>query len=106
MRELGAYADTLNRSVAAALAAHQKNIDFLFLFGENADTIAAYAAEAGFSHSRIFVNNHSDRPEDTANAILQKMKGGTRIVIKGAHGMRMERILHLLTEEMDGDKNA
>ena len=106
MRELGAYTESQNERIAAAIAEPRNAPALLFLFGENASSVARYAIKAGYPRDRIFENPNAERPEDTAKEILNNAKDGMRIVIKGAHGMRMERILHLLTKGRDGDKNA
>ena len=99
MQELGVHTDRLNRYVAEAIAERRKRISFLFLFGENADGIAAHACEAGFPSDRIFTNADADRPEASAADIRKVCREGTCLFIKGARGMRMERILDILIGE-------
>ena len=106
MKELGTHTDAQNARIAAAIAKKKSTVDLLFLFGENASAVAKLAAEAGFPKAQIFENPNADRPEDTAREILNHKIDGMRVVIKGARGMQMERILHRLLEEREDDKNA
>ncbi len=102
MQELGTYTDALNERLAYAIAQKAAKIDLLFLFGENAQAVADFAVEAGFPPTRIFINSHTERPQDTATQILERKKDGMCVIIKGARGMRMERILHFLTNTKGG----
>ena len=78
----------------------------LFLFGEHASLIADQAEKEGFDRRRILINTDEMRPQITARQILDRACAGMLLWIKGARGMRMERILHILKSDVGGDDDA
>ncbi len=106
MQELGEHESLLHRSVGSACAAARDKIDFLFLFGTCAPLVAEQAIMAGFDKRHIHVNADVDRPDITARAISPLMHKSTCLWIKGARGMRMERILKYLMNDAGDDNNA
>jgi len=106
MRELGSHAESLHRALGSACAKAREVIDMLFLFGEHASLIADQAEKEGFDRQSILVNTDETRPQITAEQILDRARAGMLLWIKGARGMRMERILHILKSDVGGDDDA
>ena len=106
MKELGSHAESLHRALGSACAKAREVIDMLFLFGEHASLIADQAEKEGFDRRRILINTDEMRPQITARQILDRACAGMLLWIKGARGMRMERILHILKSDVGGDDDA
>lgn len=106
MRELGRHAEALHRAIGKKIATVKNQLDYLFLFGSYAPIVAEQAINDGFDKSHIFVNTKEDQPQITAYEILRYLKRGTYLHIKGARGLRMERILHILINHVGGNDNA
>lgn len=106
MRELGEHTETLHRALGSACAKAREEIAVLFLFGEHAALVAEQAIKEGYERRRIHINTDETRPQITAKQILDHACVGMRLWIKGARGMRMERILHILKSDAGGDDNA
>jgi UDP-N-acetylmuramyl pentapeptide synthase len=90
----------LHERIGYACAAARDGIHQLYLFGAQAETIADAAIRKGFAEKNIFINTNDERPDITAEQILRNTHDGTCLWIKGARGMRMERILDILTKNI------
>jgi UDP-N-acetylmuramoyl-tripeptide--D-alanyl-D-alanine ligase len=100
MLELGDFTEELHERIGYACAAARDGIHQLYLFGAQAETIADAAIRKGFAEKNIFINTNDERPDITAEQILRNTRDGTCLWIKGARGMRMERILDILTKNI------
>jgi UDP-N-acetylmuramoyl-tripeptide--D-alanyl-D-alanine ligase len=86
MLELGESSAELHREVGAFAATH---CDRLFLLGTESREIAAGARSAGMAATRVAsCASHSE----AAQALIQSLRPGDRILIKGSRGMKMEQI--------------
>ncbi len=106
MKELGKHANALHRALGSACASARTGIDLLFLFGEHAPLVAQQAIEEGFDRQCIFINTEIAQPQITAEQILDRACADMCLWIKGARGMRMERILHILKSDAGGDDDV
>lgn len=92
MFELGDASDEYHRSIGAYAA--EKGIDVLVAIGLNARHIAAGAAEK-MGHDRVFYFPDSENFMKNAHEIIRK---GDAVLVKGSHGMAMNRVAGFLTE--------
>ncbi len=108
MLELGDYTRALHERLGLHIGALKNEIQYLFLFGESGRFTLEGALSAGFARERIHLNPDKEHPEITAKAILSLSpdKRDMRLTIKGARGMKMERILDILIKETGGDGDA
>jgi len=86
MLELGPTAPELHRQIGAIVA---ERTDWLFTYGVLAEEIARGALDAGLPTDKVFVASSHD---ELAARLLELLKAGDRILIKGSRGMRMEKI--------------
>ncbi len=94
MGELGEAASGAH-SDAGRLAA-RLGIDFLFLLGERADSVAAGALEAGMDPARIHV---AAEHEELGHDIGRQIAPEDWILVKGSRAMQMERVVATLVSE-------
>jgi UDP-N-acetylmuramoyl-tripeptide--D-alanyl-D-alanine ligase len=90
MLELGIY-ETEGHEIVGARAA--EIADLLITVGERARTIASAALQAGFPREKLLVLPDVPAVIDYLNENLQK---GDVVLVKGSHGMHMERIVSAL----------
>jgi UDP-N-acetylmuramoyl-tripeptide--D-alanyl-D-alanine ligase len=95
MRELGAHAEGLHRSVGA-LAAEKlgKGIDLLVATG---DFVPALAEAAG--DGRVIA---VEDPLEAYEALRGRMEGDETVLLKGSRGVALERLLALLERDFAG----
>lgn len=91
MLEMGKYSVIGHKDVGKYLAG--KKLDILYTYGMTAKLIGKGAAESGFSPYRI--KNFLSR-EQLDKALLMQMKRNTTILIKGSHGMGMNKTVKAL----------
>ena len=106
MLELGEHSTSLHRSIGCALAKARDRISRLFLFGKSTEAVAEAAIANGFDTKRIFRVSDVNDPQAIAEAIFPFLSNESCVLIKGARGMRMERITDLLLKRKDGDHHA
>ncbi len=86
MLELGPSAPELHQQIGAIIP---ERADWLFTYGALAKEIAQGARGAGLDAARIFSEaNHDELIEH----LLELLKPGDRVLIKGSRGMRMEKV--------------
>lgn len=86
MLELGERSAELHRNVGEFAVAH---CDRLLLLGPESQEIAAGARRAGMTPARV---HHCASHEEAARLLIQSVRPGDRIIIKGSRGMTMEKI--------------
>jgi murE/murF fusion protein len=98
MLELGAGARTAHQQIGALVA--ELSLDYLAVTGEHAATVAAAALAGGMGRDRIKVCANTDEVARwlAQLAAEQKIQQGDWVLLKGSRGMRMERVLAVLTE--------
>lgn len=86
MLELGKSAQELHHQIGRLAAGRA---DWLFTYGPLAEEIAKGAMDAGLSDDRVFVTRSHD---ELAGRLLEVVRPGDRVLIKGSRGMRMEKV--------------
>jgi len=93
MLELGAEAAAYHRQ--AGYRAAQLGIDYLFLFGTFATAIADGARAGAMPEQQILI---FDSKPALAQSLLQTLKPGDRVLIKGSRATGMEQIVQFLQQ--------
>jgi UDP-N-acetylmuramoyl-tripeptide--D-alanyl-D-alanine ligase len=86
MLELGQSAVELHHQIGTLAASR---VDRLFTCGTLAEEIARGAKDAGLPAAKIFVAKSHD---ELVLRLLEVLRAGDRILIKGSRGMRMEKV--------------
>ena len=95
MLELGDRSRELHREVGEAAAL--MGADPIYLLGDFAEDVAAGAMGAGLSESSITV---CDETEQMGRLLGEALRAGDVLLVKGSRGMRMERIVDYLKQEI------
>jgi UDP-N-acetylmuramoyl-tripeptide--D-alanyl-D-alanine ligase len=95
MLELGETEVDFHRQAGKQVAA--LGWDLLLTIGPLARHLAAAAQDAGLSHDRISSFGTS---EEAAAALVSLLQDGDLILVKGSRGMRTERVVERLREEL------
>jgi UDP-N-acetylmuramoyl-tripeptide--D-alanyl-D-alanine ligase len=98
MRELGS--DAAAKHVDVGSDAAKNHVDLLFTFGEHANDLAAGARQAGLGADRVVATSDMEDLQKNVTAVL---KAGDVVLIKGSRGMKMERLVEHLKNEMGVD---
>jgi UDP-N-acetylmuramoyl-tripeptide--D-alanyl-D-alanine ligase len=93
MGELGDRAADAHRAAGRRVA--ELGIDHLFAIGEHAQAMADAAIDAGLAPERAHASGDAI---ETAAPILEMLREGDRILVKGSRSMRMERIVEHLAK--------
>ena len=101
MGELGGNAEGAHLETGRLTAT--LGIEFLVAVGEQAERMAAGAAEAGMSPSQIRVVRTS---EEAAAPVKELARGGDWILVKGSRAMKMERIAEYLAEYLEAEARS
>lgn len=96
MLEIGAYTEEGHRLVGKNV--HDSKIDFLVAVGERARYFIEGAKEAGLGDEHIF---YFDKPEEASKFLVNRIKEGDVLLVKGSQGARMEKIVKELMAEPD-----
>lgn len=88
MKCMGRYSKTAHKKAGEFLA--DKNIHSLMTYGEDARWILKGAVEAGFAPERA---KHFTDSELLSRSLLNEIKPGTTILVKGSHEMEMHKIV-------------
>ncbi len=96
MRELGSESGHAHHRIGERAAA--SGCAGIFLLGEQAIEIAAGARAAGMAASAI---RHCANHEELAKQVAADWHSGDCVLVKGSHGMRLERVVSLLCEYGD-----
>ncbi|MDP3721512.1 MAG: hypothetical protein Q8R09_03550, partial [Anaerolineaceae bacterium] len=70
--------------------------DQLITFGEHARMISSSAIQAGLSSSAV---SSFDQVDEVVYALQSTLKQGDVVLVKGSHGLRMDRIVQALEVE-------
>jgi UDP-N-acetylmuramoyl-tripeptide--D-alanyl-D-alanine ligase len=92
MLELGEFEERGHRMVGGRAA---QVVDLLIAVGERAQWIAEEARAAGLSESRVVALESGD---DVIEYLDEKVGEGDVVLVKGSHGMRLDRIVTALEE--------
>jgi UDP-N-acetylmuramoyl-tripeptide--D-alanyl-D-alanine ligase len=95
MFELGEQAAELHREVGEAAA--QAGVSKLFIIGEHASDVARGAERGGLNNSHVSVVEDMDR---LAPMVVEDMKAGDVVLVKGSRGMKMERLVEYVKREI------
>ena len=93
MLELGDIAVEAHRDAGRAIAA--AGVAELVGMGRLAREVVESAREAGLAESR-----HTTTLEDTVAHLLKRLAPGDALLVKGSRGMRMERVVDVLTARL------
>jgi UDP-N-acetylmuramoyl-tripeptide--D-alanyl-D-alanine ligase len=99
MLELGAGAGEMHRKIGMLIATI--GVNALFLQGDFSEITAAGAAEGGLSPKNIFFLSDKEKGIDY---LREHLKKGDWILVKGSHGMKMERIAAQIYDDFGRDK--
>jgi UDP-N-acetylmuramoyl-tripeptide--D-alanyl-D-alanine ligase len=91
MLELGAEAAKLHRETGREIAS--AGIDILWGIRGLAKEVVAGAAEAGLTETRFFENS-----EDAAAAIVDAVKKGDLVLVKGSRAVATDRVVNAIRE--------
>jgi UDP-N-acetylmuramoyl-tripeptide--D-alanyl-D-alanine ligase len=98
MRELGPEADIRHREVGAEAAQH--HVDLLFAFGEHAQELADGARSGGIAADCV---STTEDIEELKKRVVMVLKPGDVVLVKGSRGMKLERLVDHLKDEMGVD---
>lgn len=93
MLELGSYTETGHREVGEAAAAI--GVDYLITVGELGRLIAQGASVGGLPEARIITARDN---QEALTILMDLIKAGDFLLVKGSRGMRMEEIVEPLRE--------
>lgn len=96
MRELGSESGHAHHRIGERAAA--SGCAGIYLLGEQAVEIGAGARQAGMASNAI---QHCDNHEELAKQVAADWRSGDCVLVKGSHGMRLERVVFLLREYGD-----
>lgn len=99
MRELGEYSSQLHRCVGTEVA--NIGVDVLFTFGEEANSYAVGAFEAGMNESCILSFPNLDDCEALCDGIKKILKPGDTVLFKASRAVALERVIELLKKEYE-----
>jgi UDP-N-acetylmuramoyl-tripeptide--D-alanyl-D-alanine ligase len=93
MYELGIYEKSGHEKIGYRAA---EVADKLFTFGEHARMISSAALQAGLPSSAVF---DFDDPAELVKALQSMLKHDDVVLVKGSHGLHMDRIVQALEVE-------
>lgn len=102
MLELGTHTQQLHHRIGKAAA--NAGIGYLFLFGVYAPFIAQGAREGGMPPERIFCNSDLTSPQKSAEQIQNNLPDGFTLLCKASRGVRLERVVECLDNEIKKPK--
>lgn len=88
MLELGEYSEDIHRKVGKEVV--KNNIDILITVGELSIYIKDEAIKKGFNKNNIY---SFEKQDDTYNFIKSILKKGDLVLIKGSHGIKLEKVV-------------
>jgi len=95
MLELGEQSGNLHRKVGEDAVA--LGVNELFVVGDFAEELASGAEAAGLADSSIHLCEDADQ---LCRAVEEEIKSGDVLLVKGSRGMRMERLVDYLKQEI------
>lgn len=98
MRELGVDAATKHREVGMEAAQH--HVDMLFAFGEHAQELSEGATLGGIKADCV---STTEDIEELKKQVMAVLKPGDVVLVKGSRGMKLERLVDHLKDEMGVD---
>ncbi len=105
MRELGTHTETGHRIVGGRAG---ETVDMLVTFGELTDIAIAAARESASAAGRDLkvVRFTPDQREEITAFLLEELDQGDMVLLKGAHGLQMETIVHALRDSASRGASA
>jgi UDP-N-acetylmuramoyl-tripeptide--D-alanyl-D-alanine ligase len=97
MLELGAEAERFHSELAAAL--RESGFDLVLTAGPLMRALHRALPEA-------MQGTHADRSEDLALVARELVRAGDVVVVKGSHGMRMDRVVTALLADAETPRPA
>jgi len=94
MLEIGHYTEEGHQLVGAKVFA--LGIDYLIAIGEKARDFVRGAKAAGMAEDKLF---YFDRPDEASQFLLNRIKMGDILLVKGSQGIRTEKIVKELMAE-------
>lgn len=94
MGELGDASEEAHRRVGQL--AGKLGVDELFAVGENAHLVAEEALAAGMKSGRVHI---AETAEQVGESVLERVRAGDWVLVKGSRAMRMERLVARLAAE-------
>ena len=95
MLELGEQSAELHRGVGRSAA--EMGADPVYLLGDFAGDVAGGAIEAGLAESSICI---CEDAEQMGRLLADDLRAGDVLLVKGSRGMRMERVVDFLKQEI------
>lgn len=96
MLELGEASNELHREVGEAAA--RMGVERLYVLGDHVADFAAGARRGGFDESAIMICEGG--ADQMARLLEREMRAGDVLLVKGSRGMRMERVVEYLKNEI------
>lgn len=96
MLEMGTAGAALHREVGGVVA--REGFDYLLAIGQQASHLLAGAVEAGMARDRLLeATDH----RQLVLKLRELLKPGDWVLVKGSRGMRMEKVIEMLTGELE-----
>jgi len=92
MLELGKYSETLHESIGST--AVQSGVVRLYATGSFAEAVASGARDRGLAEAEIITGTHEEIVKD----LMDWLKPGDWVLVKGSRKMKMETVFHRLKE--------
>ena len=99
MYELGQCSKAGHEGVGAEFA--RRDGDLLFTYGMLADGIANGAILGGTDLQNVFRNPDINRPEISGEMIINTLRKGDMLLVKGSRGVRAEKVIEYLMQNED-----
>ncbi len=91
MRELGAASSSLHRQVGAE--AYKNGVDFLYLWGTNAEKIADGALDEGMNPECVFTFSDGCSYDELTSAVKSNLSDGDMIMFKASRAVKLEEAI-------------
>ena len=99
MYELGQCSDSAHEGVGLDFA--RRGGDILFTYGELADGIANGAVLGGMNSENVYRNADTSRPDISGEMIINTLRKGDMLLVKGSRGVKAEQVIKYLMENED-----
>jgi len=99
MRELGEDSVRMHREIGEYAA--KTGVDMIFTLGEFGAKIAEAARISGIDAQNIYSEGDTENTGSLSEAIKERMRAGDVILFKASRGVRLERVIDLLSLEKE-----